>query len=137
MLALIPFLMIIAFILLGTSLYYKVQRAIRVSSYNSSKQQEFVLESINNMRAIKYLSAENKWFERYRTLSAEMNLSTLKVSLLASINSALSDAIMIISGMAVLVFGAMMIINQTLSVGGDDCNHDFNLACISTFKNSI
>lgn len=117
MLALIPFLMIIAFIIFGTSLYFRVQRAIRLSGFYSSKVQEFVLESINNMRAIKYLAAEATWKERFRDLSAESNLSTLKVSFLAAINSALSDAIMIISGMGVLIFGAIMIINQALSVG--------------------
>lgn len=117
MLALVPFLMIIAFIVFGTGLFYRVQRAIRISGFNSSRQQEFVLESINNMRAIKYCAAEQKWQERYRELSAESNLSTLKVSFLASINSALSDAIMILSGMSVLAFGAMMIINQSLSIG--------------------
>jgi ATP-binding cassette subfamily C protein LapB len=116
-LALVPIFMILAFVLFGTGLYFKVQRANRVAGFNSSRQQEFVLESMNNMRAIKYMSSEKEWIERYRKYSAETNLASLRVSFLGSINGSLSDSIMIASGMAVLGFGAILIIEQEISVG--------------------
>lgn len=117
-LVLVPVVMVIAFVLFGTGLFYKVQQANRIAGFNSSRQQEYVLESINNMRAIKYMASEKEWVERYRKYSAETNLASLRVSFLGAINGSLSDAIMIASGMSVLGFGAVMIIDQTITVGG-------------------
>lgn len=116
-LVIIPILMIVIFLTVGMSLFLKVQRATRLSGFSSSKQQEFVLESINNMRAIKYLAAEKKWESRYREMSAESNLAALKVTVLGAINGALSDAVMVSSGLAVLAFGALKIIAQDITMG--------------------
>ncbi len=117
LLVIVPVIMVVAFIILGVSLHFKVKRATRIASFNSSRQQEFILEAITNMRALKYLAAEEKWEKRYRDMSADSNVASLKLIVLGSINTAISDAIMVTSGMAVLVFGALAIINQELTVG--------------------
>lgn len=116
-LVIIPIVMIIIFMIFGLSLMMKVQRANRLSGFSNSQQQEFLLETINEMRAIKYLAAGKEWKGRYRTMSADSNLASLKVTLLSAINGALSDSIMVASGLAVLSFGALKIIAQDLSVG--------------------
>lgn len=113
----VPIVMIAIFVVFGGSLYFKVQRAIRIASYHGTRQQEFVLESISNMRAIKYLASEKEWIERYREMSAETNYASLRVSFLGAINAAMSDSLMIAAGMAVLAYGAIKIINQSLSIG--------------------
>ena len=116
-LVVVPIVTMLVFILLGGALYVKVQRAIQVSSYHGTQLQEFVLESINSMRPIKYLASEVKWNERYRQMSADTNYSMLRVSFLGAINAAFSDSLMIASGMAVLAVGAIKIIDGSLSIG--------------------
>lgn len=117
-LVVVPILMILIFTILGSTLYLKVQRAIKLSSFNGARQQEFILESIGNIRAIKYLGVEDRFEQRYRDFSANTNMGSLRVTVLSAINSALSDAIMVGSGMAILGFGALKIIEGTLSIGG-------------------
>lgn len=116
-LVIIPIIMIVIFMTFGLSLMMKVRRANRLSGFSNSKQQEFVLETINNMRAVKYLAAEKEWESRYRDMSADSNLASTKVTTLSAVNGALSDSIMIAAGLAVLSFGALKIIAQTMTIG--------------------
>lgn len=117
-LVIVPILMIVVFLVLGFAFHLKVQKEIRLSSFNGTRQQEFILEAIGEMRAVKYLGAEEKWMERYRAMSAETNAASMRVSVLGAINAAFSDSIMIGSGMAVIAIGAVSIIDQTMSIGG-------------------
>ncbi len=116
-LVLVPVTMLAIFFLLGLIMLAKIKRYLQKASQDGAQLQEFLLEAINNMRTLKYTAADKTWLERYRLLSANATLSSLKVSMIGATNTALSDAIMIASGMAVLSFGAIKIINATLSVG--------------------
>ncbi len=117
MLVLIPILMLAIFFLLGTILNAKNKPHMLASSKQSSELQEFLLESIKSMRALKYTAAVNTWESRYREMSAKSNLSTLKVSLFHAINTSISEFIMIAAGMAVLSFGALRVMHGELTVG--------------------
>jgi len=117
-LAIIPSLMIVAFLIIGMFIRLKVRRRIAESGLCGSYQQEFLLESVRNVRALKYLSAEEKWQERFRENSAAVSIAGFKVTILNAITSAIADVIMIGSGVAVLAFGAIKVIDETLSIGG-------------------
>ena len=117
-LILIPGLLIVVFFILGLIMRMKVKRRIKESGLCGSQQQEFMLEAIKNVRPLKYMSAEKKWETRFRDYSAAVSMANFKTTVLGSVNSAISDVLMIGSGMAVLSFGALKVIDQTISVGG-------------------
>ena len=117
LLALIPFSMIIIYVLLGIFLYRETQRRIDESSTHHSKQQEFTIETLNKLRAIKYSAATETWKKRYRDLAANTTFANFKNTMLISINNAISDILMMGTGIAVLGFSTVKIIHGTLSIG--------------------
>ena len=117
-LVLVPVTMIVAFLIVGLIMRVKVRRRIAESGLCGSQQQEFMLESVKNTRVLKSLSVERKWEERFRDYSASVSMASFKITILNAISGAISDVLMIGSGMAVLVVGAIKVINESLTVGG-------------------
>lgn len=117
LLVLIPITMVIIYALLGFFLYRETQRRIEDSSLQNAKLQEFALEAVNKLRAIKYAAATKTWQERYRDLSANTAYTNFKNTMLIGINNSISDVLTIATGIAVLGFSAIKIMNGTLSVG--------------------
>lgn len=117
LLVLIPVCMIIIFLVVGVIMAYKIKRGIKESAESFSELQEFLLEAIENIRIIKYTGVVEKWGERYRERSARASMTSIKFSMYNAINLALSEVVMIGSGMLVLAFGAIMAMNGTLNIG--------------------
>lgn len=104
---------IVLFFIAKPKIAYHIQRAAR----KGSELQEFLLEAISNMKALKYTAAEDKWVKRYRDLSADSSIASLELTMMSQVNNAVSNAIMIAAGMAILSFGAIKIIHGNMSVG--------------------
>ncbi|MCB1827818.1 MAG: ATP-binding cassette domain-containing protein, partial [Coxiellaceae bacterium] len=117
-LVIIPFLMVLVFIILSLLIRMKLKRRIAQSGVAGSRFQEFILEAVKNVKTLKELTVERTWERRFREYSAELNLSTIRMSLLNGVAHAVADFMMIASGMAILAFGAIKVINQSMTVGG-------------------
>ncbi|MDP1601751.1 MAG: ATP-binding cassette domain-containing protein [Legionella sp.] len=113
----IPLAMLVVFILLAYILSIKVNKWIKISAKTAAELQEFLLESMQALRVIKYTASIFPWSERYREKSAKVNLISIKLTLYDGISSTLSEIIMITSGMLVLAFGALMAMNNELELG--------------------
>jgi len=116
-LVIIPIVLVFLYVLVTVIVRYKMNRLNRVSSSFASHRQEFILESIKNIRVLKYLSLEKKWQDRFRDISADVSISNSKVSIINATNSSISEILMIGSGMAILAAGAIKVINNSLSIG--------------------
>lgn len=113
----VPVTMIVIFVLLSLFMKPKVRYAIAKSAEEGAKLQEFLLEAVSSMKVLKYTAAEDTWLDRYRDLSADATMASLHLTMIGAFNNAISNAIMIGAGLAVLGFGAMKIMAGTLSVG--------------------
>lgn len=116
-LVIIPIVLMAVYFILGF-IFKKISKRLAMDSSNAgAKRQEYLLETINKMRALKYTSAEDEWYERFRELSAKTTFCNFRISVVSAIESSLSDAIMIIAGLLVVSFGAVKVIDGTIGVG--------------------
>jgi len=116
-LVIVPLTMIAVYALLGLIVTIKIKNKVSESSRAGARQQEFLIETIKSMRALKYTAAQYTWQKRYRDLSANSTLANVKLSNITAINSAISDVVMIGAGMAVLSVGAIKVIDASISIG--------------------
>lgn len=114
----VPIAMIIVFMLISAALNKSVQRRASDAGREGSEFQEFLLEAIQGLRVIKYTAGETTWYDRYRELSSKVAFANFRVTVLSAISNAISEAVMIAAGLAVISFGAVMVINGSLTVGG-------------------
>lgn len=113
----IPITTLCIYILLGLLLYRESQRRLAEGSQKSAQQQEFLLEAINKLRAIKYTASLSTWEKRFREGAADVALANFRTTMLSGTYHAISDTLTVGTGMAVLGWGAVEIIHGTLSVG--------------------
>ena len=116
-LVLIPVIMLILYLVVGFILALKLKKRIKESSQSFADLQEFLLESIDNIRVIKYTASAKKWGERYRDKSAKTSLTSIRFSMYNAFNVAFSEVVMIGAGVLVLAFGAIKSMNGTLEIG--------------------
>jgi ATP-binding cassette subfamily C protein/ATP-binding cassette subfamily C protein LapB len=116
-LVLVPIVSMILYILFYYASRGFVRDTIALSAKLSTERQNFILESFVNMRALKYLHAEKKWMQRYNAMSAEATIQNFNASELNSTINAVLDLIMAGTGFAIICFGAIGVMDNTLTFG--------------------
>src|SRR3990167_942801 len=91
----IPIGVIALYGLISFILSIKINHWIRISAMNFSDLQEFMLESIESLRTLKYTNATDRWSEVYREKSAKTSLVGIRLATYDSVSSALSEILMI------------------------------------------
>lgn len=114
---LIPVTMMGVFALIAVILVPRLRRAVATSGTARAGRHGFLVETVSNMRTIRETNAGATWLERYRGLSAEACYSHFKASQITSMFQTLSQAIMMIAGMATITFGVYEILNNNLTIG--------------------
>lgn len=82
-----------------------------------STHQRFLVEAMANLRNVKLLSAQDLWLDRHRKLSAETAETDFQISMLNHTIQALSTILMISAGVGLISFGAIRVIDGTMSSG--------------------
>lgn len=114
---LVPVALVICYAVLIFAIGPKIRNHARLAAANSTKRQEFLLETVTKLRAIRLAGLESVWLERYRALSGQTSLSNSKSAFSAQILETLSYALMKLGGVATLSFGVTMVIEKTMTVG--------------------
>lgn len=114
---LVPIISIFLYVLFYYITRGVVSETIALSAKLSTERQNFMLESITNLRALKYLHIENKWIERYKEMSAEATVQNFHASELNSTISSVLDLIMASTGFAIVAFGAIYVMEGAISFG--------------------
>ncbi|KTD18584.1 toxin secretion ATP binding protein [Legionella lansingensis] len=116
-LAFIPLAALLLFLLSSYLISIKINQTILESAKNFSSLQEFLLESIESLRVIKYTNRVRDWSQRYREASAKTNLANIKLTFYDAINNTISEFILMSSGITVLAIGALKAMNGSINVG--------------------
>ncbi|MCF6765050.1 peptidase domain-containing ABC transporter [Thiotrichales bacterium 19S3-7] len=95
-----------------------VRRTLVQTATSTAQYHQFLLEALTNLKTIKYSSAQTLWFNRFKSLCAERAQVQYKMSNIDNVVMTISDAIMILSALGVLTFGAFLILSQSISIGG-------------------
>ncbi|MFQ5971148.1 MAG: peptidase domain-containing ABC transporter [Alphaproteobacteria bacterium] len=117
-LAWIPVLMIALMAIVAAILAPAVRRGIGASSQAMSRRQNFLIEMVAKIRGIKTYAAERVWSERHREHSAQAARASFKASQISILIQSTAQQLMLAAGLAALGFGALRVLDGSMTVGG-------------------
>lgn len=116
-LAFVPVGTLFVFFLMGIFIVPRSRQLSLESGQSSSGKDNLLVEALINMKSIKAAGVEAVWEQRFRTASSTSAAARSRVEVNSAITEALSYALMIFSGMAILWIGAHGVLSGTLSIG--------------------
>ena len=116
-LALIPVALIGVFALIGLIAFPVVTRRVSELGRHGASRQEFLVETVGKMSALKYTASERRWLARFRDISADTAYAGYRVAMVNNVINTSAQILMITAGALVLAFGADRVMNAQMSVG--------------------
>jgi len=116
-LALIPIALIVVFALIGLIAFPVVTRRVSELGRHGASRQEFLVETVGKMSALKYTASERRWLARFRDISADTAYAGYRVAMVNNVINTSAQILMITAGALVLAFGADRVMNAQMSVG--------------------
>ncbi|MBO6860308.1 ATP-binding cassette domain-containing protein [Roseibium sp.] len=116
-LALLPAGLLVLYVLSAMLIVPRMKQAINQAGDAKSRMQNITVEILSKRKAIRELSADDIWVEKYRAISADFALKNLKTRQLSQVMQVVSQMFMTLCGIGVLGFGAVLVMNQDLSQG--------------------
>lgn len=115
--AFVPLGVIVCYIVLGIYLYPRLRRSTRGMTNTSQAKRSFLIEAMSNLRTIKILGAEHVWGTRFKAKCTENATAHKKHELLTAFISNTSQTLIKISGIVAIVWGAVRVMNNDMTVG--------------------
>ncbi|WP_170107295.1 peptidase domain-containing ABC transporter [Roseibium marinum] len=116
-LALLPAGLLLLYVLTGLIIIPRMKMAINLAGDAKSRMQNITVEILSKRNAIRELSADDIWVEKYRAISADFALKNLKTRQLSQVMQVVSQMLMTLCGIGVLGIGAILVMNQELTQG--------------------
>ena len=113
----VPIVMLLIYALVGFLVFPKIQQHLTSNMANTASKSSFITESLNNMRVIKQLGAEEIWLDRYRDISAANAETNMKSGLLAASAQTFAHVLMVLSGVLTLSLGIFRVFDGAMTVG--------------------
>lgn len=108
-------------VVLYAALYWWVEpisaRLVSESGRASTRRNEFMIEMLNKMRAVRECGATHVWLDRFREVSAQATIATLKVEKQSALLVGLSYAILMLSGLAIVTLTIPLTLDQSVGPG--------------------
>jgi ATP-binding cassette subfamily C protein LapB len=117
-LALVPVIGTALFVLSGLLIMPVVRKNVAVAGQASSRRQEFLVETMGKMRAIKLSAGEHNIVKRYRDMSARAAYGSFRNGVFAALINGGSNVLIVSSGMATIAIGVVGVIDGTMTTGG-------------------
>lgn len=117
-LALIPMGTMVLFVLLWALMMPMVAKEEARSRRAGSKKQEFVVEALGRMRALKYGGMESIWMERFRLLSAQSAMANFRTAMINAAVNSIATILIVGSGVLVIGLGVYRVIAGEMTTGG-------------------
>lgn len=114
---LVPIVAIVVYFIVAKTLWFFTRRKIDMNSAVRGKYQNYLLETVGGMRSLQCGGFQHKWFSNFKELSALSSHYGKNVLFLNSCSEAIYNALTILTGVATLIVGAVLIINEHLGVG--------------------
>lgn len=115
--ALPPLALFAVYALLAVYVLPKVQREVAAVGEQKSKLNSFMIETFRNQRALRNLSVEDIWLDRFSTMSTTFNKLNVHARTLTLVLQTVSQTLMTICGVLVLGIGAIQVMNGDMSMG--------------------
>lgn len=115
--AFIPLFMVIAYVLVGILFRPPLQRKVMRSGRARTDKETMMMQTFEGRREIKAIGGETVWRERFREVSGEAVRSNYDIFVANALMTNVSQALMTLSGIAVLAWGAALVMEGSMSVG--------------------
>lgn len=115
--AIVPAIMIALFFLMSFILEPLITKASAESSKTAGRRQEFVIETLGQLRAIKYTGSVRVWQERYEVLTTRTVIHGFQAAQLSAISHTLSHVFMMGAGVVTMAFGVVLVLEGSMSIG--------------------
>ncbi len=115
--ALIPLLTLAAYLLFGLLWFPGINARVLRAGRARTERQRLLMETFTGRREIKGAAAESNWTERYREVSGEAVTSQYETAKATAILNSVAQALMALSGTAVLAFSTLKAIDHEMSIG--------------------
>lgn len=115
--AIIPLVMVIAYVVFAFIWLPNLNRKVLRSGKARTNRQGMLIQTFDGRREIKAIGGETIWQGRFRELSGEAIISNHKSFITNALMTNISQAIMTLTGVSVLGFGAIGVMEGTITIG--------------------
>jgi len=115
--ALIPLVMVIIYFIFAFVWLPILNKKVLRSGQARTNRQSMLIQTFEGRKEIKAIGGESIWQARFRELSGEAIISNHKSFVTNAIMTNISQAIMTLTGVSVLAFGALSVMEGTMTIG--------------------
>jgi ATP-binding cassette subfamily C protein/ATP-binding cassette subfamily C protein LapB len=112
-----PLALLAIYVLMAVYVLPKVQREVAAVGEQKSKLNSFMIETFRNQRALRNLSVEGIWLDRFSQLSTQFNKLNIHARNITHVLQTVSQTLMTVCGVLVLGIGAMRVMEGEMSLG--------------------
>lgn len=117
-LAVIPIVLSIAFGAIAILSLPATQRRVSDLNTATASSQDFLTDAVTKRVSIQQLCVEDEWCRRYTGLSRDLSARRLRVQFSDAALGVIAQMLVMTSGIATLMVGATLVMDEVLSVGG-------------------
>lgn len=114
---LVPLSVTVLYILLFSMVWRRVRVSIREAARATSARQQFSLETLEKIRAIRTFGLSDIWHKKFEELSAKESITHLRLQWLGNIGETLAHGLTILASVAVVGFGVHLIWAGQMTAG--------------------
>lgn len=116
-LVVVPLLAGLVYFAVAVTIEFFSKKNINKNAVVKSKYQNYLLETFSGMRSLQYTGLQDIWFKNFKEVSASSSLYGKNALTIGSASEAIFDALTLLTGLATLVMGAVLIIDEQMQVG--------------------
>lgn len=116
-LVLVPVTVAFVYMALFLTVWRHVRVSIRTAAKAGSARQQFLMETVNKMEAIRGSDLTEAWQKKFRDLSAREAVTSFRLAWLGMVGEVLAHGLTVLSAVAVIGFGVGMVWAGTISTG--------------------
>ncbi len=116
-LAAVPMIGTLAFGILAWLALPRVRKMVRTSSRAGARRQEFLIETLGKVRALKLSAGETVFLKRYRDMSARASMGGFNNGMFTTLVTTIGHMIVVTSGMVTIAAGVWGVIAGTMTMG--------------------
>ncbi|MGI9263660.1 MAG: peptidase domain-containing ABC transporter [Gammaproteobacteria bacterium] len=115
--ALVPLFLIVAYVFVGLLFRPPLNRKVQRSGKARTDKQTMLMQTFEGRREIKAIGGESVWRERFREVSGEAVHANYDIFVTNALMTNISQALMTLCGVSVLAFGAMRVMDGSMTIG--------------------
>jgi ATP-binding cassette subfamily C protein/ATP-binding cassette subfamily C protein LapB len=113
----VPLIMIALYGVVGAMLHPSLKREVKKSSRARAERSQFLLDLFTNFAAVKQLSLEKRWLDRFSQIASDTAYSHYQVTRLTQLLQTLAQAIMVGAGIGAVAWSAVRVVDGDMTIG--------------------